>query len=219
MLTITCERPLLVVRFPDMRNMVSWAVNRPGFVRARDVAWLEVGNAELEHEADPVAWFERMLARRGLGDAVSLMTARDVSRYAHVSSRVENIRADCVITLGLNNGEHIGRRARPEMHPLNAGTINILCAVSVPLSQAASLEAMSVATQARTVALLETGYQRPEHEGVVTGTGTDCIVISAPDQPEPHMFAGMHTAIGEAIGRSVYRATLDAARKWRAERG
>lgn len=219
MLTITCERPLLVVRFADTQNMVSWAVNRPGFVRARNVAWLEVGNAELQHEPDPVAWFERTLARHGLGEAVGLMTARDVSRYAHVSSRVEDIRADCVMTLGLNNGEHIGRRARPDVHPLNAGTINILCALSVPLSQAALLEAMSVATQARTVALLEIGYQRPEQPGVVTGTGTDCVVMSAPDQPEPHMFAGLHTAIGEAIGRSVYRATLDAARRWRDERG
>ena len=219
MFQITCERPWLLARFTEMQTMASWAVSRPGFVRSREVVWLEVGNEELRHTTDPVTWFAGKLMQRGLGEAVGLMTARNVSRYERALSCVEHVNADCVVTLGLNNGEHVGKRVRSDLHQCNVGTINILCAVSVPLSDAALLEALSLATQARTVALLEVGYRRPDQQEIVTGTGTDCVVISAPDGPNHESFAGMHTPVGEAIGSSVYAATLKAACEWCAERG
>lgn len=199
--------------------MLSWSLNRPGFARGREVAWLEVGNAELRDEADPVSWFHRRLAERGLAEAVGLMTARNVARYERVFACADDVGVDCVVTLGLNNGERVGRRIGAHLHPLNAGTINILCAVSRPLTEAALLEASSLATQARTVALVQLGYRRPGQRDAVTGTGTDCIVVAAPAGPMPEAFAGMHTAIGEAVGDAVHRATSAAARAWCAERG
>lgn len=197
--------------------MLSWSLNRPGFVSAREVAWLEVGNEDLRHEQSPADWFRLKLAAQGLSGAVGLMTARNVARHAHEFACCEDVRADCLVTLGLNNGERVGRRAAAHLHPLNAGTINVLCAVSVPLSDAAFLEALSLATQARTVALGEVAYRRPEQGDPVTGTGTDCIVISAPEGGNAAPFAGMHTALGEAIGASVLRATRAAAETWCAE--
>ncbi|WP_051356997.1 adenosylcobinamide amidohydrolase [Azorhizobium doebereinerae] len=217
MFQITCERPWLVARFTRPQTMVSWSLNRPGFVQAEQVAWLEVGNEELRHAPDPVAWFAARLAARGLADAVGLMTARDVSRYERQSAAVEDVRADCVVTLGLNNGERVGQRVGAHLHPLNAGTINILCAVSEPLTEAALLEAASLVTQARTVALSQVRYRRPGRTEAVTGTGTDCIVVSAPAGSPRTSFAGMHTAIGEVIGACVLRATLAAAANWCAE--
>lgn len=221
MFEIECERPWLVARFAEAQVMLSWSMNRPGLQRSREVAWLEVGNEELRYEHDPAAWFGLRLRERGLADAIGLMTARDLSRHHRAAFRVGDVGADCVVTLGLNNGEHVGRRLDPRIHALNApGTINILCAVSVPLSQGALMETMSLATQARTVALMDIAYRRPGEQHVVTGTGTDCIVVSSPeDAGAPHLFAGMHTAIGEAVGRSVYDATFEAARSWWAERG
>lgn len=219
MFEITCARPWLVARFPCPQTMVSWSLNRPGFVTADAVAWLEVGNEELRHAPDPKAWFLHRLAAQGLADAVGLMTARNVARFERAAVTCEGARADCVVTLGLNNGEHVGQRIAAHLHPLNAGTINILCAVSVPLSPAALLEAASLAAQARTVALMEVGYRRPGQPRIVTGTGTDCIVVCAPQGGEAQGFAGMHTALGEAIGASVLRATHVAAAAWRADYG
>ncbi len=40
--------------------------------------------------------------------------------------------------------------------------------------------------------------------GLATGTGSDCIAIAAP--PGQAAFAGLHTEIGEALGRVVYDA-------------
>ena len=210
----SCRRPWLVATFPRPRRVVSWSLNRPGIVVAERVAWLEVRNEELVDVDEPAAWLRARLAGNGLGDAIGLITARNVACHEHAFAIVGSVRADCLITLGLNNGEAVGRRMDAALHPLNAGTINILASVSVPLTDAALLEMSSIATQARTAALLRFGYRRPDMEDVVTGTGTDCIVAAAPVADDPVPFAGMHTAIGEAVGSAVLRATSAAADAW-----
>ncbi|MEO1272728.1 MAG: adenosylcobinamide amidohydrolase, partial [Myxococcota bacterium] len=48
-----------------------------------------------------------------------------------------------------------------------------------------------------------------------TGTGTDCIVLAAP--PGHAVYAGLHTAVGEAVGRAVYDAVAAGVRGWMAE--
>jgi adenosylcobinamide amidohydrolase len=122
-----------------------------------------------------------------------------------------------VVTLGLNNGERIGSRHKAPVEL--AGTINILCHVSRTLTDAALLEAASIVAQARTVALVEAGYRRVPEGEVVTGTGTDCIVMASPIGSDPAAFAGMHTAVGEAVGACVLAATRIALAEWLAERG
>lgn len=212
--SISCERPWLVATFSHPQRMVSWSLNRPGLVTTDRVAWLEVRNDELIGVDEPVGWFQDRLGQQGLTDAVGLMTARNVARHHHTSATVEDVRVDCLITLGLNNGETVGQRVGAHLHPLNVGTINILCAASVPLTEAALLEMSSLATQARTVALLRFGYRRPGMTDVVTGTGTDCIVAAAPTGTAPRSFSGMHTPLGEAIGNSVLAATKTACNAW-----
>lgn len=145
-----------------------------------------------------------------------MMTSRNVARFVRRSARVEDVEAECVVTLGLNNGERVGSRHGIPVQP--AGTINILCHVSQPLADAALLEAASIVAQARTVALVEAGYRRSSGGEVVTGTGTDCIVMASPIGSDPATFAGMHTAVGEAVGACVLGATRAALVEWLAER-
>lgn len=216
---IECTRPWLVAQFSQAQRMVSWSLNRPGFVEASKVVWRQVGSDDLMADLDPADWFAQKLDDADLANAVGMMTSRDVEGYMHHTARVKDVEAHCVITLGLHNGEHIGRRA--DIAHMT-GTINILCHVSEPLTDAALLEAASLVAQARTVALVEVGYVRPGHEAMVTGTGTDCIVMAAPigvsSGPAPCPFAGMHTAIGEAVGACVLGATKAALQQWLAER-
>lgn len=219
MFEIACRRPWLIAQFSEPQRMVSWSLNRPGIVEADRVAWLEVTGADIRDVEDPAKWFAQRLASEGMAQAVGLMTARNVASHVVVTAEVEGVRSRTLITLGLNNGEHVGRRVDARLPSLHPGTINILCAVSSPLSDAALLEASSIVTQARTVALVEAGYRRRDIAEIVTGTGTDCIVMSAPRRREAESFAGMHTAIGEAVGASVYEATLKAAAEWVAARG
>lgn len=208
---ISCRAPFLVALFETPQRMLSWSLTRPGFHTGRRVVWLEVRNADLPPDRDPSAVIGEILRSGGFGDCVSLVTSRTISRH-HVSQvTVEGITAACLATVGLSNGERVGQRSR-EPVPL-PGTINMLVHVSEPLSEAAMIETMSVATQARTLAVIESGVERA---GVpVTGTGTDCIVVAAPAEGSARTFAGLHTAIGEATGRAVYQAMKDGIAVWR----
>jgi len=216
---IQCERPWLVVRFSSTQRIVSWSLNRPGLVDASTVAWLEVRDSDFLADRDPAEWFRQRLGDACLADAVGMMTARNVASFVHGSTKVGNIEAHCIVTVGLNNGERIGKRADVKRPAPVTGTINILCHVSRALTDAALLEAASIVAQARTVTLVEADFRRPGSADIVTGTGTDCIVMAAPIDPQPDSYAGMHTDVGEAVGACVLSATKVAAKAWIAERG
>lgn len=210
---IECRRPILALRFPEPQRMLSWSISKPGFATAPSVAWLEVRDADLPIDCDPVAILTDRLARERLADAVGLMTACDIRSYRTYGETVEDVTATVVTTVGLGNGEFVGRRRfapRPDGAP-HAGTINTFVHVSVPLSDEALVEVIAVAAQARTVAVLETTLRRGGD--VVTGTGSDCIVVSAPPGGGVR-YAGLHTAVGEAVGSAVMQVTRGAASRW-----
>lgn len=212
-LTVKCTRPILAVRFPEPQRMLSWSISRPGFVEADAVAWLEVRDADLPIGRDPKQLLEEKLARVGLSDAVGLMTACDIRTWRTLAVTVEDVTCTVVTTVGLGNGEFVGRRrqAMTPWTPPPPETINTLVHVSRPLRDEALLETVSIATQARTLAILESTMRRGGD--MLTGTGSDCIVVAAPlGHGAPH--AGLHTAIGEAVGAAVLGATRGAASCW-----
>lgn len=211
-LTIECDPPFLVVRLPARCMTLGWSLARPGFAEASTIAWLEVRNADLTPDVDPLALLRRKLETRGIGDAVAFMTSRDIRRH-HVAQRsVEGVVARCIATVGLANGEAVGARRLVDAFP---GTINALVHISRPLSQGAFVEAVSIAAQARTAAILDTTHLRDGPR--ITGTGTDCIVVAAPLGRDEEHCAGLHTAIGEAIGGAVYDAVRAGAECWSAD--
>lgn len=211
-LTIECDQPFLIVRLPARCMTLGWSLSRPGFAEVSTIAWLEVRNADLTPDVDPLALLRRRLESRGLGDAVAFMTSRDVRRH-HVAQRhVQGVAACCVATVGLANGEAVGARRLVEAFP---GTINTFLHVSRPLSQGAFVEAVSIAAQARTAAILDTTHLRDGPR--ITGTGTDCIVVAAPLGDDREDCAGLHTAVGEAIGGAVYDAVRAGAECWSAD--
>ncbi len=202
--------PLLVVRFTETQNILGWSIAKPGFGMAREVVWLEVRDDDLPLHVDPQAYLMERLSSHGLSDAAAFMTSREIRRYHVEQSEVGGVAATCVTTVGLSNGERIGVRLRQNDHRF--GTINTLVHVSRSLSPGAFVEAISIAAQARTAAIVETNHFR-DGPGI-TGTGTDCIIIAAPPNDEPATSAGLHTDLGEAIGAAVYGATYEGARTW-----
>jgi adenosylcobinamide amidohydrolase len=191
--------------------MLSWSLTKPGFQDASRVAWLEVRNADLPPSVDPLVSIARMMDSAGLQDAVTLVTSRNIARYHLSQATVDDETATCLATVGLSNGERVGERCtEPVWLP---GTVNTLVHVSRPLSQGAFVETVSMVAQARTAAILDAKVFRA---GIaITGTGTDCIVVSAPKGADGALFSGMHTAIGEAVGKAVYRAIAEGTEVWR----
>ena len=194
----------------DMR-VLSWAINRPGFVTARRILWREVRNADLPADLDVHDWLQGALAARGALDAVTFLTSRDIVHHHVAEAEIDGVRACAVATVGLSNAERIGHRIDRSGH--DWGTINValrLDAGQGGLTDAALIEALSIAASARTVAVIEAELDLPT--GRATGTGTDCIAVAA--APGGVAYAGMHTALGQAAGRAVHAAVGAGAREW-----
>ena len=151
---------------------------------------------------------------QGLQGAVAMMTGRRL--HAYVQEHTEHGEDAChvILTVGLSNALRAGD---PVTRVPGAGTINILCWVSAPLDSQASLEALALAAEARTAAMLDSGARSTVSGAPATGTGTDCIVIASPVAARPLRYAGKHLAAGHLIGATVYRAMYRAIAEWQLE--
>ncbi|MFC5747784.1 adenosylcobinamide amidohydrolase [Actinomadura rugatobispora] len=86
------------------------------------------------------------------------------------------------------------------------GTVNVVVEVPVALSDAALVNAVMTATEAKTQALLEAGYS-------CTGTASDAVCIAAPIPAEvdAEPFAGPRSLWGARIARAVHAAVYEGA--------
>lgn len=206
MIGVTLARPWLVAQLPHAMRCLSHAPYGAGYVMADRVVWRGVRNADLGVGFEVGPWFAGEMAQ--FPGAVGMLTSRDVGLYRLERVEVEGVRAACLVTLGLSNAESVGTR-RP-YHPADFGTINLCVAVDAGLNEAAQLEAFGVAVQARTAGVIAAGLVLDT--GVATGTGTDCVVMAC-DAGDVG-FAGLHTAVGEAVGACVLAAVKSAATDW-----
>lgn len=207
MIAVTLDRPWLEARLPRPMRCLSWAPVGGGTATTDRVLWREVRNADLTPGFDAIGWFQGEMAARAAG-AVGLLTSRDIGGWREGRAVAEGIAAHAVATVGLSNAEAVG--ARLPWHPADYGTINLLVAVDAALTEAAQLEALTIAVQARTVAVIEAGLRLAT--GLATGTGTDCAVLACDPGATPH--AGLHTAVGEAVGAAARTALTLAVADW-----
>lgn len=207
-MSVRLRRPWLTFDLGSPHRVLSWAVINPGFVTARRILWREVRNADLPPDFDAVAWLAQEVRSLGESDAVAMLTSRDLGAFETDTATVEDVTARCVATVGLSNAERVGTRM--DRTGTNWGTINIAVQLSCPLGDPALIEALSIAAEARTAAIIDTGLALSA--GIATGTGTDCIAIAAP--PGGGIYAGSHTPLGEALGRATYDVVRAGAQVW-----
>ncbi|MEY2242198.1 adenosylcobinamide amidohydrolase [Streptomyces sp. BF23-18] len=183
-------------------RMVSSAVLGGGIAER---AW--VLNAQVSHgyrRTDPARHLAELARTVGAqGPGVGLMTAADVTRY----TGAHDMGAEAVATAGLGVR---GWAAAPDgalPRPTAPGTINILAALPVALSDAALVNAVSTATEAKVQALLDAGYD-------CSGTPTDAVCVAA-RTPRPgeevHAFGGPRSLWGARLARAVHAAVRAAA--------
>ncbi|HLT68858.1 MAG TPA: adenosylcobinamide amidohydrolase, partial [Acidimicrobiales bacterium] len=106
----------------------------------------------------------------------------------------------CAATVGLS---HPTWAAAPdgEWTPWRPGTVNLVCAVPAPLSDAALVNAVATATEAKAQALLEAAVPG-------TGTASDAVVVCCPPGgTEP--FGGPRSPWGARLARAVHAAVAE----------
>jgi adenosylcobinamide amidohydrolase len=214
-LSIQRRDRLLLVDFTRPQQVVSWAIAGGGLGRTSTVAWLQVSELDLRPPVEPRSYLRRQLRAAGVTDAVGLLTSRDLDTYVDVARSHGSLTARCIATVGLGNALRAGDPPGPSGR---IGTINLLCQVSVALTVEALLETLTLAAEARTLAIREADVPSQRSGAPASGTGTDCIVIAAPALGAARPYAGKHTALGHVIGAAVYDAVRSGAAAWQRER-
>lgn len=210
-MSLDLSPPWLCFDLGAPHRVLSWAPYRPGFVTAEQILWREVRNADLPEDLDAHAWLAAEVAALDGPEAVCFLTSRDIRAHHMRQVQVGGALAQVVATVGLSNAERVGTRL--DRSGTDWGTINIAVRLGGgSYADTALLEALSIATQARTAAVMDHGATLPT--GIATGTGTDCVAVAA--RPGANAYAGLHTEIGEAVGRATYDAVLAGAAEWQA---
>ena len=204
---LTLSAPWLEMDLGYRHQVAGWPIVGPAWGTASVIAWLQVQDADLPADVPPEAYFESRAKADKVAAEIGLMTAADVSAYACERAGKAAMEVTAVVTAGLTNGESVQPCAvPPATGNWHAGTVNTALHTTVPLTQAAMFEAISIVAQARTAAILDLGISLIDGRKL-TGTGTDCIVIAAPAGPHALKHCGLHTVLGRLIGETTYSAT------------
>ena len=156
-------------------------------------------------------------------EAVALMgTAANMNYAARIVETFAELRVCAVVTAGVEGNAgcagdpanwHETESGEMERHP-HDGTINTMLLINWPLTPGAMAQAAVTMTEGKSAALQELAVSSLYSQDLATGTGTDQYCIAAPmdEAKRPKARAGHHAKLGELIGRSVRRATLEALR-------
>jgi len=201
----------LIIRFAEPHRVLSWASLGADAKRAETIVNHQVKPHDRNAVERPRQYLTRLanLLRLKPGTVVAMMTAADVRKTAYAEARRGRLVVGAWCTAGCSNALRIGDPATEFTH---YGTINLAVVINQRLSGAAMAEALTMATEARVVAVQEAGIMSTRSRRLATGTGTDCIVVASPSSGRPQKYCGKHTLLGELIGKATLRSCARALR-------
>jgi adenosylcobinamide amidohydrolase len=206
---IRLEPGALIVSLASPVPVLSWAVLNGGMCYADHVVNCHVPKDDAIFCAAPGQWLKQTALELGLqGKVVALATAVSMKNLIEVPLSSSSAEITCFATVGCANALCVGDPAvgtTAEAKPSPLHTINIIVMAQPGLSNAAMVEAIQIATEARVRALYEAGIQSSVSTRTATGTGTDCIAIVSLDGKRLP-YCGKHTQVGELIGLAVHKA-------------
>jgi iron complex transport system ATP-binding protein len=209
-IAITAEKPLKVLSSALVGSGFQWAGH---FVNRQVSKDYHCEDAELE--------MKQYLQKRGLpvSSTIGMMTAVDIHDAVCMYEKQDSFSLWAVVTAGVGNAVDAARSWKRAQLEQKIGTINMMIFIDGTLTDAAYVQAVMTATEAKAKALYEENVLDPETNTHATGTSTDCIAIAATQTGNTFAYAGTITPLGKAIGRVVYEATKEALRRYRKRRG
>ena len=189
------DLPLLLWRFPAPMRTIASAPHGGGLSLKRWIVNAQVPPSYARR--DPDHHLAKLAVSLGLaGKGVGMLTAADVR--AVTAATEEGVEAWATVGLG-----HPLRAAAPHdpVPPALVGTINVVVVLPERLSDAALVNAVATATEAKVQALRDRGLD-------ATGTATDAVCIVCPDEGRPHDFGGPRSTWGARLARAVHQAVV-----------
>ena len=135
-----------------------------------------------------------------------MMTAASMKSFRMAKITEQGIDIIIVVTTGLSNARRVGDVAECRAMVTDSkavGTINIIFLTSAKLTDAASVEAVLMITEAKAAALQEAKILSPISNKIATGTGTDSVAVVSGHGPEVITYCGKHVVFCEILGRLV----------------
>jgi adenosylcobinamide hydrolase len=203
------------VRFDSPSPIVSSAVLNGGTIKANHILNLSIRNHlknGLNVQRSPDITLAEYCRDCGWsGTTVGLMTAASMDSFRMVQATEQDVEIIVLVTAGLSNARRAGDYAEHReigIPRYNAGTINIICLTTAVLTQAAMIEAVITATEAKTAALQNLSIKSPVSNTPATGTGTDAIAIACACGPGAIkvQYCGKHVVFGEILANLVIEA-------------
>ena len=148
-----------------------------------------------------------------------MMTAAILSDATFVKIVEKDFSIMVVVTAGLSNAVDASKAYLQSESHTNVGTINTWVFIEGELTDAAFVQAMMTATEAKVKALHEENILDPVTQTIATGTSTDSLMVAATQTGTDLPYAGTITPLGKNIAKSVFEATVIAARKNKESRG
>ncbi|MCZ0754550.1 adenosylcobinamide amidohydrolase [Anoxybacillus sp. J5B_2022] len=217
-LTVTTTDEQMVVTTPKPFKVLSSAVVGAGFQWANYFVNRHVPKQYTS--SDPEAEMKQYLRERSFDvqQTIGMMTAVYVEDAAFVYEKDSGVSLCVMVTAGVGNAVDV-TKAWQQNASSSVGTINTMIFIDGSLTDAAFVQAVMTATEAKTKALSDEGVVDPATNTTATGTSTDCIAIAASQSGTEYAYAGSATPLGKAIGRAVYEATIQALRNYEKRKG
>ena len=140
-------------------------------------------------------------------DVLGMMTAVRVIDTVLSVGRKKALTVAALCTAGAGNPGVAGELPGKGQGKYQPGTINTILLIDGHLTDAAMVNAVITATEAKVRAIYSAKISLPGNE-LVTGTTTDAIVVACTGRGEPLRYAGTATDLGYMIGNTVYKAVL-----------
>ena len=211
----------ILIRFRRPRQVLSSSILNGGLVEAHQILNLKVPQnfhgrrSDFEPPAQTLQTYADVLDLKG--HTVGMMTAASMQSFRMKQSTCEDIAVSAVVTSGLANAKRIGEPAEWRYVDENLpkpGTINVITVIDAALTPAAMVEAVMMATEAKSACLQALGIQGPRSGQPATGTGTDAVAVAGNPAGRRVIYCGKHVLLGEILGRVVMGALQSSLSGW-----
>ena len=192
-------------------NLLSWCLHGGGYNQGSSIFWAGVKDHELRRDVDSRLFKEKWEEYK-LKPDLAFLTSAHLQDAVTFKESFSDLTVTALTTVGMGNALRAGDQGG---YHLTLGTINLLLEINATLSPSALVEAMAIATEGKTAAVMDSSIFSKVSGKISTGTGTDCLAVGSHQSKTPMVICGKHTKLGELIGKASYKAVYEGVLRWK----